>query len=135
LFAWLTRAVCITVVLAVGAQPGTLRAAPPSETDSPLTITPTRLDFGSQAVDTDSPRQTVTLTNSGHSELKITAILTSGIDFTQTNTCGTSLAMGAGCTIEVSFRPAIPGPRIGTLNLFDSAPANPQSVALLGTGQ
>ena len=52
--------------------------------------------------------QTVTLTNTGNQPVPINSIATSssfflGYQFPQTNTCGSSLAVGSTCTITVSF--------------------------------
>jgi hypothetical protein len=86
-------------------------------------------------VDTVSPPQTVTITSSGRATLQISDILTSGIDFAETHTCGTSLATGASCTIAVTFKPAITGPRLGTISIVTSDPGGPRLVSLTGTGK
>ena len=55
-----------------------------------------------------SVAQPVTLTNTGSSALAITSITISGANlhlFSQTNTCGTSVAVGSTCTISVVFKP------------------------------
>jgi hypothetical protein len=98
-------------------------------------ITPESLDFGTQPVGSLAPPKTATLANNGPKSLTITDIVTSGIDFAQTNTCGQSLAPGANCTIQVTFKPAITGPRIATVQILDSDTASPQSIVLNGTGQ
>jgi Transmembrane protein 131-like N-terminal len=98
-------------------------------------ITPGSLDFGSQPVGALTAPKTATLANNGPKSLTITDIVTSGIDFAQTNTCGQSLAPGANCTIQITFKPAITGPRIATVQILDSDPASPQSIVLNGTGQ
>jgi HYDIN/CFA65/VesB-like, Ig-like domain len=51
------------------------------------------------------------------------------------NNCGTTLAAGSGCTINVTFRPSALGPRNATVQIADDAPGSPQSVSLLGVGQ
>jgi hypothetical protein len=56
-------------------------------------------------------------------------------DFTQTNTCGASVAVGASCTINVTFTPTAAGPRSGTLTINDNASGSPQTVALAGAGE
>ena len=97
-------------------------------------LTPTTLTFANQLVGTPSVAQTVTLSNAtGTAPLAITTIATAG-DFAQTNTCGTSLAVGASCTISVTFNPTVMGARTGTLSVNVAAPATNQSVALSGTG-
>jgi hypothetical protein len=91
------------------------------------------LTFSNQRVDSSSTSQAITLTNSGDSALTVTSIAADG-NFSQTNTCGSSLASGANCAITVTFMPTAVGMRSGTLTLVDSAPDSPQLVALTGTG-
>jgi hypothetical protein len=99
-----------------------------------VTLAPTSLTFGNQLIDTTSPAQAVTLTNSGTGTLTITSIATSG-DFVQTNTCGTTVAVGASCTISVTFKPSVIGIRTGDVTITDNAFGNPQqTVPLTGTG-
>ncbi|HEV2175957.1 MAG TPA: FG-GAP-like repeat-containing protein [Terriglobia bacterium] len=97
------------------------------------TLSPTSLTFALQVVGTKSPAQPVTLTNGGNAALSITSIATSG-DFGQTNNCGTSLAAGANCTINVTFTPTGFNGRTGTLTVTDSAANSPQTASLRGTG-
>jgi phospholipase C len=106
-----------------------------------VSLSPTSLTFGSQAVGTASRPQTVTLTNLGNTPLTISSLTFLGTfyirtiyDYTQTNNCGSSLAGGASCTINVSFDPLRTGARDGSLNVFDSENDSPQSVSLTGTG-
>jgi hypothetical protein len=121
----------------VGARAQEIVARPDRRAGSSafVKITPESLDFGRQPVETATPPKTATLANTGTSPLAITDIVTSGIDFAQTNTCGQSLALGATCTIQITFKPAITGPRMATLQILDSDPASPQSIVLTGTGQ
>ena len=98
-----------------------------------LNISPPSLTFASQAVGTTSAPQTVMLTNTGTGTLVILRIAASG-DFAQTNTCGSSLAVGANCTISVTFTPTASGARTGDLTINDNAGSGLQSVSLSGTG-
>jgi hypothetical protein len=54
--------------------------------------------------------------------------------FSETNTCGTSLAAGATCSVSVKFAPTTAGAATGTLSVNSSAPGSPLTVALSGTG-
>src|SRR5215471_20586079 len=72
--------------------------------------------------------------NTGNGVLNITSITSTTTDYTQTNTCGSSLNPGASCTISVTFTPTAPGNRTGTISVSDNAPNSPQSVNLTGTG-
>jgi hypothetical protein len=100
-----------------------------------LTLSPTSITFPGQYVGTSGLPQTVTATNTGNAALSITSVATSSLDFGVLNTCGSSLAAGASCSIGVFFDPAGPGARSGTLNLVDNASDRQQTVALSGMGQ
>jgi hypothetical protein len=55
-------------------------------------------------------------------------------DFSQTNTCSTTLPIGANCTISVTLMPRVPGLSKATLTITDNAATSPQKIALTGTG-
>ncbi len=101
-----------------------------------VTVTPASLSWGGIVVGATGGKKAVTLTNTGSSTLNISSIATSG-DFGQTAStkpCGSTLAAGQSCKIEVTFTPTQVGSRTGTLTLTDNSPSNPQTVALSGTG-
>jgi hypothetical protein len=98
-------------------------------------LSPTSLAFSSQPMDVTSAAQTATLSNTGHAALGISTIEVNGTgDFAQTNTCGSSLAAGANCTIEVTFTPSVAGAEAATLSITDNASGSPQTANLTGTG-
>jgi len=99
-----------------------------------LQISPASIDFGEDAVHSDSPPQNITLSNPTKSPIALEQIIASGIDFSQKNDCGPSLAPGAQCRIQVSFTPVISGPRTGNLSIAESS-GNSHFVALNGTGK
>jgi hypothetical protein len=104
---------------------------------SGVSVSPASLTFASQAVGTTSAAQVVTLINNLSTTLTISSIGFTGTDsgdFAQTNTCGTSVAAGASCTVSVTFDPAATGSRTATLNLTDNANNSPQAISLSGTG-
>ena len=101
-----------------------------------VTVTPASLKWGNVVVGATAAKKVVTLTNTGTSTLNISSITTSG-DFGQiasTKPCGSTLAAGKSCTIDVTFTPTQVGARTGTLTLTDNSPSSPQTVALSGTG-
>jgi len=98
-----------------------------------VTLSPTSLTFPGQSIGTASAIQTVTMTNSGSTLLTISGIVTTG-DFSQTNNCPTSLAVGGNCLIAVIFTPSVAGSRSGALTITDSAASSPQVVTLSGGG-
>jgi phosphatidylethanolamine-binding protein (PEBP) family uncharacterized protein len=102
-----------------------------------VTVSPSSVAFGNQAVGAASSARPVTLTNAGSSALSITSIAVLGVnasDFAQSNNCGSSVAAGANCTINVTFKPSVAGSRSTALAITDNATGSPQSVSLSGTG-
>jgi Abnormal spindle-like microcephaly-assoc'd, ASPM-SPD-2-Hydin len=100
-------------------------------------LSPASLTFPAQPVGVHSASQTVTLTNNGSAVLTISGIILAGTDvtaFTETNTCGTSLAPTMSCTVSVVFDATSIGPLSGMLNVTDNASGSPQAVTLMGTG-
>src|SRR5208337_3294665 len=90
-----------------------------------VSLSPSSLAFGGQMVGTTSAPQSVTLANTGNGTLSITSISASG-DFAETNTCGSSVAAGASCTISVTFTPTATGTRTGAVSITDNAAGSPQ---------
>ncbi|MGO8818369.1 MAG: beta strand repeat-containing protein [Terriglobia bacterium] len=97
-------------------------------------LSATSLTFSGQNVGSTSSAQGVTLKNTGSAALAITSIQASG-DFAQTHNCGSSVAAGASCTINVTFTPTQGGDRSGAITVTDNAAGSPHAVALAGTGE
>src|SRR5271157_2360321 len=97
-------------------------------------LSPTSLSFLNQVINTTSVAKTVTLTNTGTAALNISSIATSGDFGVFSKTCGSTLAVGAKCTVKVTFTPTVLGKLTGALTFTDNAPNSPQTVALSGTG-
>ncbi|MBI3474861.1 MAG: SBBP repeat-containing protein [Acidobacteria bacterium] len=100
-------------------------------------VSPATLSFPLQLIGQTSVSQKTTLTNTGTHTITINQIYFGGSnpgDFTQTNTCGSSLAAGASCTISVAFIPSTRGSRTALLGISDSDAGSPQTVSLSGTG-
>jgi hypothetical protein len=103
-----------------------------------LSLTPTTLSFGNQALATTSAVKKVTVKNSGTGQLTFSNITITGADlgdFAQTSTCTGSFAPGKTCTISVTFTPSATGTRRASLELTDDAQGSPQAVPLSGTGE
>jgi phospholipase C len=99
-----------------------------------VTYTPRRLIFGNQKVGTQSQPQVITLKNTGTTDLTFASFVIAG-DFEQTNTCGSSIAAGASCSISVTFDPTQQGAITGSLVMSDSdLGTSPQTIPLKGTG-
>jgi hypothetical protein len=98
-----------------------------------LSASPSSVSFGSTAVGSTSAAQSVTVSNPGTTAASVSSVSASGA-FSQTNTCGTSIAAGGSCTVSVKFAPTAGGAASGTLSVASSAPGSPLTVALSGTG-
>jgi len=108
----------------------------PPPTAPVVSLSPASLTFGQQNTSTTSSPQTVTLSNIGNASLSISSVGMGGAnpgDFAQTNTCGSSVAAGANCTISVTFTPSAAGSRSASLTVNDNASGSPQAVSLTGT--
>ncbi|MEP7304058.1 MAG: choice-of-anchor D domain-containing protein [Acidobacteriota bacterium] len=92
-----------------------------------VTFTPAILTFTTA---NSSVPQTVTLTNSGTADLVISSVVASG-NFTETDNCVTTLAVGATCTITVTFVPLNTG-STGGVTITDNASTSPQTLSLAG---
>ena len=98
-----------------------------------VSLSASTLTFGSQAVNTTSAAQTVTVTNTGSAALSITSITAAG-PFAQTNTCGSPVAAAGICTISVTYTPTKAGSALGTITVVDNANNSPQVISLTGGG-
>src|ERR1700678_3278375 len=100
-----------------------------------ISIAPTTLTFGSQAVGTTSATQTVTVSNIGGTAVTFTSIATSGDFAGATLAQCPSLAVEATpCAFQIAFKPTATGTRTGAITFSDNATGSPQTVTLTGTG-
>jgi hypothetical protein len=103
-----------------------------------VSLSANSLFFPPQTVGTTSAPQTITLTNTGSSQLNITAISIEGSGYTTTNTCGPSFTLQPysesqqQCTISVQFEPTAVGTESAQLQIQTNA--GPVTVQLTGTG-
>jgi hypothetical protein len=99
-------------------------------------VFPLSRTFGNQNLGMTSASQSVTLSNSGSATLTIASIMASA-NFGETNNCGSSIAAGSSCTINVTFAPTAIGTLTGTLTIIDNnngVTGSTQMVTLSGTG-
>ena len=116
---------------------GSLQTVPLTGRGTFLQWSPRSLNLSDQKVGTSSPAQTVTLTNAGPTPITLFSIGMAGVnpgDFSQTNTCGSSLNPGASCTIEVTFTPTAVAGRLAHVAIRDSDFGGTHWVGLLGKG-
>ena len=95
--------------------------------------------FGVSATGAASAARTFTLTSGGTGALKTGVVSLAGADASQfslgADTCsGTWLAVGATCTVSVSFAPTTNGAKAATLTVPGDAAGGPATIALSGTG-
>src|ERR1019366_5739805 len=98
-----------------------------------VSLTPTTLTFAGTNVGATAAMQPVTLKNIGTGALTITGITVTGTNatsFTQTNTCGASLAVAASCVISVKFQPLAAGALTASVSIADNATGTPHKVSL-----
>lgn len=103
-----------------------------------VTLSATSLTFPSTPKGILSKAQTVTLKSSGHAALNLSGgVKLTGADATsfvlKTN-CGSSLAAGASCLIEVQFKPAAAGTLTASVTIGDNVIGSPQTITLTGVG-
>ena len=113
-----------TVTLTIGIAPIVSFSAP-------------SITFASQTVGIASSHQMINLQNTGAATLtgiSISFTGTNASDFTETTSCGTTLAAGSSCAISIVFTPGGTGTRAATLSVADNASGSPQSVPITGTG-
>jgi hypothetical protein len=115
---------------------------PPAECSTgPVTFSSSALSFNIQLVNTTSAPQGVTLKNTGSAALTISSIAVTGTnssDFIESDNCPTSpstVAVGATCTITVTFLPTAIGMRAASVTMTDDATTSPQIVPMTGTGR
>jgi len=109
-------------------------------TDLPASVaTPASLSFAPQASGTTSPEQTVTLKNTGSGDLTVSSFSFSGTyaaDFAVfSNGCGSAVAPGGSCTVQVEFSPtgSTPGTLVADLDIASNAPLSPNKIVLSGS--
>jgi sugar lactone lactonase YvrE len=102
-----------------------------------VALSAANLTFGNQPIGIASTLAPIVLTNSGNAPLGISNIWVSGAnsaEFAVATTCGAALAVGASCSVTVTFTPAATGSRSAALIFNDSVANSPQTVGLSGNG-
>jgi hypothetical protein len=100
-------------------------------------VSPTSVTFAAQTVGTTGAAQTVTVSNTGGSNLTISTVAAGGSspgDFPLSNNhCNsTTIAPNTSCTVTVAFAPTAAGTRSAALSVTDNAAGSPHSVTLSG---
>jgi hypothetical protein len=99
-----------------------------------MTVTPSAASFGNVTVKTDAT-QTIKISNTGTSELKIFSADIAGTGFSLSGfTAPTKLAAGSSMSFNVAFKPMVAGSEEGTISIKTNAGESPASASLSGTG-
>jgi len=126
----------ITITDSASISPQSISLSGTGLSAGPVTLSATNLTYPATAVGTASGSQAVTMTNTGTAVLTITGVTVTGADassFVFGNSCGTSLAAAANCTVHGHFAPVTTGVRTAAVTITDSAAGSPQTIALSGT--
>ena len=97
-----------------------------------VVLNPLSLNFGLVTVGQTAVPQSITVSNLGGAVASLQPPAIAGDFQVSSNTCGSSLAPGVGCTLAITFLPTIPGTRNGSLAVADSA--GTQLASLTGSG-
>ncbi|MGC1582366.1 MAG: choice-of-anchor D domain-containing protein [Candidatus Acidiferrales bacterium] len=99
-----------------------------------LGVSPTSLSFGSVDLNT-SDSLSVTLTNSGNSDITISSVTTKGAGFSTSGAgSGVTVSPNQSASVTVLFDPTTAGAVSGSLSIVSNATNSPATVALTGTG-
>ncbi|MBL8520007.1 MAG: choice-of-anchor D domain-containing protein [Betaproteobacteria bacterium] len=93
----------------------------------------TMFTFPGQTVGTTSGAQTLTITNTGGTNLTVAAPIVAGPYGISANSCVTVAPMGS-CTIDFTFTPPFSGAFSGGLSLTTNAAGSPHMIAINGNG-
>ena len=102
-----------------------------------IALSPTALNFGPEPVGQTSAPQPVTISNVSAASVNLTGFSIGGTpaDYTiSDNICGSSLAAGTNCSLNVYFHPTKKGTRNGKLNVANNG-GGTATATLTGTGQ
>ncbi|MFC5860825.1 beta strand repeat-containing protein [Acidicapsa dinghuensis] len=111
-------------------------SVPPSIVTSPANT----IQFGTTGVGSSSPQQTVTVTNPSAVSAVTGLSLTLDANAQQngfglgSNNCGSTIAPGVSCTVNINFSPATYGPLTGILTLQGTNGVAPVQLQLAGIG-
>jgi hypothetical protein len=106
-------------------------------TGTSIALSPTAINFGTGPVGQTSTPQLVTISNVSTASVNLTGFSIGGApaDYTiSDNICGSSLAAGTNCSLNVSFNPTKTGVRKAKLNVANNG-GGTATANLTGTGQ
>ena len=101
-----------------------------------ITASPEKVSF-SRVVLGSSMSKNFTVTNQGAVPLTINRIYVAGVnpgEYSETNTCGSTLAATTSCTVSVTFTPTTKGLKPAVVGVSSSDAASPIAIQLGGNG-
>jgi hypothetical protein len=101
-------------------------------TAATIVLDPITLSFSSTNVGSTSAAQDITISNTGGATASLQTPALTGDFIFSANTCSSSLASNAGCTVAIEFQPTASGTRTGSLSITDSV--GTQTASLSGVG-
>ena len=99
-----------------------------------IKLSNTGANFGIVKIGQTGTRQ-IGITNRGGIDIavsKITIIGPDHGDFSQTNSCGTTILANSSCTMTLSFKPTKMGMKVAAVNIYDTDAVSPQAVVMRG---
>jgi hypothetical protein len=126
------RAGVLTVFGNVSGGQATATLSGTGTASAAVVLSPVSVTFSATNVGATSAVENITVSNTGTVAVTLQTPVVSGDFAITTNTCGSTLAPGVGCTVLVVFRPAASGSRTGSFTVTDSV--GTQTAALIGTG-
>jgi hypothetical protein len=130
---------CLTACSSSSTAPSSPASSAPA-TFSPgqtFSVNPTTVQFGNQMVSTTSATRTATVTNTGNMPQPVRGRMNGPPGqwqgFASTNDCPAMLAVGASCTLNITFTPTATG-RWGAILVVDGNDDEEGFVNVFGTG-
>lgn len=121
--------------IASNAGPATVTLLGTGVVTTTASLTPSSLTFATFTVGVTSPSQSITVRNTGTSDLLVSTAFTSGDFALISDLCsGRTVHAGATCSLAVTFTPRAAGTRTGSLTVASNATGSPHVASLSGTG-
>ncbi|MGH9077516.1 MAG: choice-of-anchor D domain-containing protein, partial [Acidimicrobiales bacterium] len=127
----------LSIVDSAAGSPQTVALNGAATAATTASVSPSSLAFGPEPVGSTTAAKTLTLTDVSGAPLDVGTLGITGTNAAEfalvDDTCSaTTVAVGATCTVGVTFTPTTAGAATATLSIVDSAAGSPQTVALNG---
>jgi hypothetical protein len=118
------------------AAPGNMPRQGQSDAQNPYVYSPAKINFGQQLVDTQTRPRVALLQNKSNKPRNFLVFDVEGQnpgDFKVTNDCGSFLAPGTSCAVQVVFLPKDTGARVAAVKVTDNLGLS-QTLSVTGFG-